>query len=243
MWRAPPSQRVTLRPGKEKPVKDTPKDTPRAYKVIVNPNVPPIYSTRWIEPILVEAGFNDVARFSFEPSPMVKWRIQANDSQSITTNNLGGWYAAQLIQAYCELSPYVLRPLAHLLKYWIKAHGLNREGAKVLACHAVVLMAIAYLQHAGVLPNIQAGTLAPSSDPRDESLEDTIWVNWGWEQGMVAHIAFERRAPPGWTPRKMTAAEAVRGYFKFLADFDFTTHFLSVLHGGVVPRRCPPKSE
>jgi hypothetical protein len=209
-----------------------------------NTNVPELYNVYWLETVLTEAGYSSVKRFSWAPSPMVKFRGPNEESRSVTVNDLGGVYAAQIIQAYCELSPYVLRPLIHVLRRWIKAHGLNVENGKTMAAHCITLTAIAYLQHIGALPNLQAGVKARSYiDARDQSLEDTVWVHWRADQGIPNHIAFSRRPPPGWSPRTMSAAEAVRGYFKFMAAFDYRTRFLSILHGGVVRRRFFPGSE
>lgn len=115
-----------------------------------------------------------------------------------------------------------------------------------MSSYCVTLMAIAYLQHLKVLPNLQAGVdVPPSADPRDTGLENTVWLSWGKEQGDIAHIWFERRAPAGWVSSSadLTAAEAVRGFFQFFSrvqgSFNPDNSFISILNGGVTTRRHP----
>lgn len=164
-------------------------------------------------------------------------------------------YNSALILAYCELSPFVLRPMIHVLKLWLASHDLNdpagRHGRRSMSSYCLTLMAVAYLQHIDVLPNLQENVQVPASaDPTNRRLTSTIWLSWGRKQGEMAHISFDRRAPEGWTSAApgITAAEAVKGFFKYFSGlgnrtFRPTTQIVSVLNGGISNRRNPPARE
>jgi hypothetical protein len=159
-----------------------------------------------------------------------------------------GRYNSALILAYCEISPYVLRPLVHTLKLWASAHNLNdpsgARGPATMSSYCLTLLAIGYLQQRGHLPNLQARINVPiPSYPTDVDDPDLIWVSWGKSQGLAAHIAFSKSPPDGWVQKDKdwTAAGAIRGFFKFFSSssdsgFDREESIISVLNGGVVPR-------
>ena len=110
-------------------------------------------------------------------------------------------------------------------------------------------MAIAYLQHLGHLPNLQANAEAilPEDNARED--EDVIWVGWGKPQGTKAHIGFERSPPPGWKSQGANpfVSDAVRGFFRFYntratdrnGRFQHETEIVSILQGGIAPRARP----
>lgn len=155
-------------------------------------------------------------------------------------------YNSSLILHYCLIAPYILRPMIHGLKLWAKAFNLNdpsgAKGAATMSSYCLTLMAIAYLQYRGVLPNLQANVRAvlPEDPAREDP--DSIWVGFGREQGIKAHIGFDRKPPPGWKSKEpsLTAAEALRGFFSFFngssGEFKFDKQLISILQGGIVPR-------
>ena len=114
-----------------------------------------------------------------------------------------------------------------------------------MSSYCLTLMAIAYLQHRGVLPNLQAD-VQPLIPEQAESLEeDVVWVGWGKDQGIKAHIGFSKHPPAGWinSEPNLTAADAIRGFFSFFAldsadpeHMQYDDQILSILQGGVVPR-------
>jgi len=157
-------------------------------------------------------------------------------------------YNSSLILAYCEISPYVLRPLVHALKLWASAHDLNdpagARGPATMSSYCLTLLAIGYLQQRGHLPNLQAKINVPiPSHSTDTDDPDLIWVSWGKQQGLAAHIAFSKTPPKDWAQKDkdLTAAGAIRGFFKYFSStsesrFDREGSIISVLNGGVVPR-------
>jgi hypothetical protein len=164
-----------------------------------------------------------------------------------------------LILHYCLISPYVLRPLIHTLKIWAAAHQLNdasgAKGPTTLSSYCYTLLAIAYLQHLGVLPNLQANVTASiPADPARENDPDTVWVSWGREQGVKAHVGFGKRPPVGWVSSvpDLTAAEAVVGFFDFysrstrnkaVGRMDWDNQIVSILNGGIISRSKPLNEE
>lgn len=161
-------------------------------------------------------------------------------------------YNSSLILHYCNISPHLLRPLIHGVKSWASTFYINdgagNRGPASLSSYNLVLMTIAYLQHRGALPNLQANTPAPESDNSQREEEDAIWTAWGRPQGVKTRVAFDRTAPEGWTPREpdLTAAQALRGFIDFYDlsshraegddAFDYDNQIVSVVNGGILDR-------
>ena len=161
-------------------------------------------------------------------------------------------YNSSLILHYCEISPFLLRPLIHGVKSWASAFHINDgaggRGPVSLSSYNLVNMVIAYLQHRGLLPNLQADVPVPSSDDADCEEEDAVWTAWGKPRGVKARIAFHKKPQKEWKSAKpdMTAAEALRGYIDFYDPappvnddndhFDYDTQLVSILNGGVLER-------
>lgn len=159
-------------------------------------------------------------------------------------------YNSSLILAYCEISPFVLRPLVHALKLWASAQDLNdpsgSRGPATMSSYCLTLLAIGYLQQRGHLPNLQSKINVPiPSHSADTEDPDLIWVAWGKSQGIPAHVAFSKTPPKDWvqTDKDLTASEAIRGFFSYFSStpgpgprFDRENTIISVPNGGVVPR-------
>lgn len=144
--------------------------------------------------------------------------------------------------------------MIHGLKRWLKEWGLNDpsgvNGPASMSSYCVTLMAIAYLQHVGVLPNLQAGVPIPAVHNRaDSSLSEVVWTSWGKAQGDVQHVWFETSPPPGWKNKHpdLTAAQAIFGFFQYFtkgspSSFNYLTHFVSIVNGGITERGLPQNS-
>ena len=159
-------------------------------------------------------------------------------------------YNSSLILAYCEISPFVLRPLVHALKLWASAQDLNdpsgSRGPATMSSYCLTLLAIGYLQQRGHLPNLQSKINVPiPSHSADTEDPDLIWVAWGKSQGIPAHVAFSKTPPKDWvqTDKDLTASEAIRGFFSYFSStpgpgprFDRENSIISVPNGGVIPR-------
>lgn len=225
---------------------------------------------RAVERELAKIGMRETMPIISATTPIVKFKESSGRMEcDINVNDLGGWYNSSLILHYCLISPHVLRPMIYALKLWAKGFDLNdpsgARGAATLSSYCLTLMAIAYLQHHGVLPNLQASVKAevPSDNTREEV--DTVWVGWGKDQGIKAHIGFDRSPPPGWKPATtLTAADAVRGFFSYFNRYkkdnknsndgkvkgedktqstdrlDYDTNIVSILQGGIAKRLRPP---
>jgi hypothetical protein len=188
---------------------------------------------------------------------MVSFRIQ----HLVASFKLILRYNSSLILRYCEISPYILRPFIHALKLWLKAHGINdpsgKSGPASMSSYCLVLLAIAYLQIRGQLPNLQADINVPiPSYPADVEDPDLIWVGWGKQQGTPCHVAFAEKPPAGWRPAdpNFTVADALRGFFEYfdndnstmgmtmnpgVAKFDRQNEIISILNGGILKRAHP----
>lgn len=111
-----------------------------------------------------------------------------------------------------------------------------------MSSYCLTLMAIAHLQHRGVLPNLQANVQAIIPDDPAREEPDVVWVGFGKEQGIKAHVGFDRSPPKGWKSREphLTAAEALRGFFSFFngkkGGINYDTQAISILQGGIISR-------
>lgn len=117
-----------------------------------------------------------------------------------------------------------------------------------MSSYCLTLMIIAYLQHRGILPNLQGKVKTVSPDDFARQDQDVIWVGWGKNQGIKANIGFERAPPSTWKPSEpgLTAAQALRDFFSFFNRtrtqgdrFDYSKEILSILQGGVASRAKP----
>ena len=148
--------------------------------------------------------------------------------------------------------------MIYALKLWAAAFDLNdpsgSRGGATLSSYCLTLMAIAYLQHRRVLPNLQKNvTASVPSDPAKADDPDTIWVSWGKDQGIKAHVGFDKSPPNDWTSAEphLTAADALRGFFSFSRRdasghgpyYDYPNQVFSILHGGIAPRAKPYREE
>lgn len=139
--------------------------------------------------------------------------------------------------------------MIHSLKLWAAAHDLNdpsgSRGHATMSSYCLTLMIVTYLQIRGCLPNLQTNVDVPIPDyPDTLDQPDTVWVGWGKNQGIKAHIGFDKQPPLDWRSREpaLTTADALRGFFAYFSKtpgadrFDYDTSILSVLNGGVMPR-------
>lgn len=162
-------------------------------------------------------------------------------------------YNSRLILAYCEISPHVLRPLIHALKLWSKANHINdpsgRNGTPTMSSYCLTLMAIGFLQHCQVLPNLQEDVEVSIPDTPEKEGSDVIWAGWGRKTGTKINVGFHKTAPPGWTPAVVTVSQAIRGFFAFFArhgtseGFRYDAEIVSILNGGVIERSKPQGQE
>ncbi|WVF69164.1 hypothetical protein IAT40_003939 [Kwoniella sp. CBS 6097] len=219
--------------------------------------LPRIYHTYALAECLRYAGMRDVQPIPGASTPIVKFTEIGPETLEcdINANDLGGWYNSSLILHYCLQSPHLLRPLIHVLKLWASAHNLNdasgSKGPATMSSYCLTLLAIAYLQHRGCLPNLQADiNVPPISRPADED-PDVVWVSWSKDQGVPAHVAFARAPSAGWKSAEpdLTVADALRGFFAFFSStpagsaqaverkrFNHKTEIVSTIQGGIAKR-------
>ncbi|TXT15852.1 hypothetical protein VHUM_00355 [Vanrija humicola] len=227
----------------------------RGMRTPQNDNVPPVYDMYWLANKLRNAGgtYSSVEPITKANTPIVKFKTGALECD-INCNDMGGWYNSLLIEAYARVSPYVFRPMVYALKKWAAAHDLNDYAARnkkaaTMSSYCLTLMAIAYLQKIGALPNLQQGVEVPVvCEPSNPRQKDAIWISWGREQGQLAHIWFRQDPPAGWKTKHphLTAAQAVFGFFRYYSGirgetdvFDPQKQMVSIVNGGIIPRPRP----
>ncbi|WRT67792.1 uncharacterized protein IL334_004766 [Kwoniella shivajii] len=229
----------------------------RSVPLAIN-TLPRCYHTYTLADCLRRAGMQAVQPIPGASTPIVKFMDpQGKLECDINVNDLGGWYNSSLILHYCQISPYLLRPMIYILKRWLSSQDLNdasgAKGPATMSSYCLTLMIIGYLQIRGCLPNLQQDINVPAtSAPGDTSDPDIIWVSWSKEQGVPAHVAFARAPPEGWksSEPELTVSQAVRGFFAFFsqtsssllasiqekARFDHRADIISILQGGLAKR-------
>lgn len=142
-----------------------------------------IYNVNTLAKILRKMGHRDVTPIPMAVVPIVKFKSRSGIKADMVSESmlfqliLLAWLSFSLLQNPNEqlgvrnsalLSEYVhfkpvIRPFLIFLKVWAKQRHLNdpsgSTGMISLSSYSIMLMAIAYLQHAGVLPNLQDAAL------------------------------------------------------------------------------------
>jgi hypothetical protein len=135
---------------------------------------------------------------------------------------------------------------------WSKVNHVNdpsgKHGMPTMSSYCLTLMAIAYLQHCGALPNLQADVEVRIPDFPETEGKDVIWAGWGKATGTKINVGFADAPKPSWKNGcpDLTAAQAIRGFFSFFArsgpgiKFQYDTQVVSILNGGIMKR---PRSQ
>ncbi|OCF59763.1 hypothetical protein L486_02436 [Kwoniella mangroviensis CBS 10435] len=226
-------------------------------------NLPKCYSLKALSDCIEKVGMTHTKRHPL-PLPLVKFvDPERKLGCDLQCNDLAGLYNCSLILAYCQTSPYVLRPLIYTIKKWYKYISgkdpklSNRQNKFKLSSYCLSLICIGYLQHIGQLPNLQEDVIARRYDTIEEMMKDDelIWGEWGRTQGRAFHTSFSNKPKESWKVRdtKMVVAEVIRGFFQYFAQdtidtksestyaessdhFNPITHIISPLNGGIIPR-------
>ncbi|TKY85209.1 hypothetical protein EX895_006289 [Sporisorium graminicola] len=127
--------------------------------------MPEWYSTNQVANALRNSNkFRNIVPISGASVPIVKMVHRNYDIPAdININDRFGLFNSQLIQAYADLQPQVVRPLIFFLKHWYSRCDLNdpagKHGPLTFSSYTIALMALQVLQLQGVLPNLQSPTL------------------------------------------------------------------------------------
>ncbi|KAJ7100601.1 hypothetical protein B0H15DRAFT_816648 [Mycena belliarum] len=198
-----------------------------------------IYHIRPLSRVLRKAGFKILEVVPDAAVPIVKFQDpRTGQSCDINVNDRLGLYNSDLIKRYCELNP-VLVDMIMFIKAWAKPRGLNNSGSRKMpttfSSYALVMMTIGFLQHRGLLPNLQEGLepLEPGN------LQGTFWLRL--PRVLCCDIRYHRAE--GWTPpENVPVAILLRDWFKFWAvEFSLAEEMISIRHGGRLRRDAATK--
>ncbi|CDW96926.1 hypothetical protein [Sporisorium scitamineum] len=123
--------------------------------------MPEWYSTNQVGNAIRNSNqFRNIVPISSASVPIVKMIHRKYDIPAdININERFGLFNSQLIQAYADLQPQVVRPLIFFLKHWFSRRDLNdpagKRGSMTFSSYTIALMALQVLQIQGVLPNLQ----------------------------------------------------------------------------------------
>ncbi|KAG8960204.1 hypothetical protein FRC03_006897 [Tulasnella sp. 419] len=202
--------------------------------VSVNPrHLPDVYDMHWLADLLERKGFTNVEPIPDASVPIVKFHDPRNSLDiDINCNSQLGLYNTWLIDGYCDIyGP--LRPMIYFIKKWAAIRDLNDPSGRgpteeiSLSSYCYALMAVAYLQMRGVLPNLQRETALR----RVESSE--FWIKKGdWRIHCDTRIG---RAPARFRAVDLSLGDALYGWFRYFGyDYDYGHDALSIQQGGVL---------
>ncbi|KAJ7905035.1 hypothetical protein B0H13DRAFT_1620245 [Mycena leptocephala] len=213
------------------------------------------YSTfaRWFPQLIVslfcrniaralrKAGFYILETLPMATVPIVKFKDQKTGHfVDLNVNDRLGVHNSDLIKHYCQLNP-VLRTMIQYIKMWAKPLGLNRpsptqRGASVtFSSYALVMMTIGFLQHRGLLPNLQEGL--PPLEPG--KLTGTFWLKK--PRPLCCDVRYQQAV--GWTPPEDVAVpQLMQDWFRFYGlEFQYDSEMISVRQGGCLQRSSNPE--
>lgn len=130
--------------------------------------MPEWYSTNQVaNAIRASSKFRSIVPISSASVPIVKMVHRKHGIPAdININERFGLFNSQLICAYADLQPDLVRPLIFFLKHWYGQRELNdpagKRGNMTFSSYTIALMALQVLQIEGVLPNLQSPHLLRS---------------------------------------------------------------------------------
>ncbi|KAI4520309.1 hypothetical protein K525DRAFT_279798 [Schizophyllum commune Loenen D] len=133
------------------------------------------YNIRGLARVLQDEGFIVEQTIPWATVPIVKARDRWTGLHfDLNVNDRLGAYNSDLIREYCILNR-IVRPFIASTKHWAKVHGLNEPSTSnrqvSFSSYSLALMAIAFLQAKGYLPNLQA----PLTDLPPAVLDGHFW--------------------------------------------------------------------
>ncbi|KAF8880500.1 hypothetical protein BD779DRAFT_1548558 [Infundibulicybe gibba] len=196
--------------------------------------LPRIYNIRGIARVLHHAGFKNIECVPHANVPIAKFTdTQTRLHCDINVNDRLGIINSDMMKRYCDIQP-LLRPLLRRVKAWARPLGLNSPSTygepATFSSYALVLMSIGFMQHRGLLPNLQADLLPLPAD----AVHGTFWLR------PPKHIRCDTRYHTG-SAVKLSAVLDVDGvardWFRYWGNcFDYTKDIMSIRDGGPIPR-------
>ncbi|KAJ6551474.1 hypothetical protein B0H19DRAFT_1157812 [Mycena capillaripes] len=200
-----------------------------------NHRLTPIYDVRNVAAVLKMAGFFITETLPKATVPIVKFKDPVTGHfADLNVNDRLGVFNSDLIKRYCELNP-VLPAMIQYIKLWAKPLGFNspssrRREAVTFSSYALVMMTIGFLQHRGLLPNLQEGLppLVPGM------LSGTFWLHK--PRILCCDVRYEQAE--GWTPPKDVPVHILmHEWFTFWSlKFKYQNQMISIREGGCCPR-------
>ncbi|KAL1754992.1 hypothetical protein FB107DRAFT_275238 [Schizophyllum commune] len=133
------------------------------------------YNIRGLARVLQDEGFIVEQTIPWATVPIVKARDRWTGLHfDLNVNDRLGAYNSDLIREYCILNR-IVRPFIASTKHWAKVHGLNEPSTAnrqvSFSSYSLALMAIAFLQAKGYLPDLQS----PLTDLPPAVLDGHFW--------------------------------------------------------------------
>ncbi|XP_006456115.1 hypothetical protein AGABI2DRAFT_195358 [Agaricus bisporus var. bisporus H97] len=192
--------------------------------------LPRIYHVKSLAGTLKHAGFASVEAVPASV-PIVKFRDPKSGIRcDLNVNHQPGYWNSIMIGRYATLSPHLPR-LMLAIKRWSRPIGLNNPSpskrlAITFSSYAFALMTIGFLQHRGLLPNLQ------------ENLGEDIRDRYFWNLKPEFHcdMRFKWHVPFIPANREVSTPSLFNDWFHFWANFEPDKQMVDICQGGIVPR-------
>ena len=172
--------------------------------------------------------------------PIVKFIAPTSGGIQVDIN-LGhtlGFYNSQLLRAYTLLDPRV-KPLIMLVKFWSKKRCLNDAPLGTFSSYALTLMVLGFLQHCGLLENLQADCPQPEiiRVPQIQTRHAPKTKSMPMREIDVTFRRGKPQSAPVWTGDKSVGQlfYEFMFYFAFQYPYDNKTA-ISIRQGGITQK-------
>ncbi|KAJ7621163.1 hypothetical protein FB45DRAFT_928543 [Roridomyces roridus] len=220
---------------------------------------PRIYNINNLALTLKRAGFKILDTVASASVPIVKFKdLETGHVCDINVNDRLGVLNSDLVRRYCQLNP-VLGDMIRYIKRWAKPLGLNspsptRGQPSTFSSYALVMMTIGFLQHRGLLPNLQKGL--PPLD--QDQLDGTFWLRR--PEVMRCDVRYD--LAEDWTPpREVPMHQLVYDWFRYAgassfeslltvfvdrfwsSEFNYNRQMICIRHGGCLSRSAHDRQD
>lgn len=161
--------------------------------------------------------------------PIIKFHDSHNKIDcDINLNSHIGIRNTHLMKVYSDID-WRVKPLILNIKRWARFHGINDASQKTISSYSFALMALFYLQSVceppvvPVLHRTHPEKFNPNSDITKLRLNESY---------------------SSWTSsNKQSLGELFVGFLNFYANFDFSSHVISIRLGKLIPKDCLPQDD
>jgi len=169
-------------------------------------------------------GFDVVELVVDARVPVLKCKSREGVAVDISFNNQLPLHNSRLLRAYADLDPRVA-DLGRLVKWWARCRRVNDAKEGTLSSYSHVLLVIHYLQHVGLVPNLQDRAVFQENGGTDSNLVFGVHDVWFFDPTSAPdELKKSTHDTSHWTLEGLLC-----GFFHYFAfEFPVHTHVVSI---------------